>query len=139
MNTSVVVFLVAALVVGAGVLILMTMTRRGGRALDVAKYQSQWLAIERTLVADQPTTAEIVILRADKLVDQALRERGYTGQTMGERMKNAQSTWSNANHIWGAHKLRNQLAHEQNFTISYQSAKRALVAYRQALKDLGAI
>jgi hypothetical protein len=36
-------------------------------------------------------------------------------------MKSAQKVWKNANHVWGAHKVRNQLAHEVNADISYDT------------------
>lgn len=139
MNTTVIIFLVAALIVGVGVLIIVALTKRTGSVLNTAKYQTQWLAIEQSLKSDQPATAELAVIKADKLLDQALRERGFSGKTMGERMKSANSNWSNANHVWTVHKLRNQIAHEENVTVSYDNAKRSLGAYRQALKDLGAI
>ena len=58
---------------------------------------------------------------------------------MGERMKAAGKVWSNANHIWGAHKIRNHITHEADVKINYDIARRTLVAYKQTLKDLGAI
>lgn len=78
-------------------------------------------------------------MEADKLLDHALREMNLPGNTMGERMKKVDDKFTNANHVWWAHKLRNQLAHEQDFNIDYNEASRALNAFRQALKDLGAI
>ncbi len=81
----------------------------------------------------------MVLLNADKLLDQALKERGFSGNTMGERMKSANKIWSNANHVWGAHKLRNQIAHESEIKVSLNMTRRALASFRQALKDLGAI
>jgi hypothetical protein len=79
------------------------------------------------------------VLNADKLLDQALRERGVKGETMGERMKTARESWSNANGVWTAHKLRNQIAHESEVQVSYDDARRALANFKQALKDIGAI
>ena len=58
---------------------------------------------------------------------------------MGERMKSANKVWKNANHVWGAHKIRNQLAHEVNANVTYDITLRSLSAFKQALKDLGAI
>jgi hypothetical protein len=79
------------------------------------------------------------VIEADKLLDKALMEMGTPGKTMGERMKSAQSKFSSNNSVWYAHKIRNQIAHERNFKIDYNKAVHALKAYRQALKDLGAI
>lgn len=139
MDSGVVIFLVAVLAIGLVTLVIVILTRRGGSLLNVAKYQTQWLSIESSLKRDEPTSGQLAILNADKLVDMALRERGFKGSTMGERMKSAKDTWSNADHIWSAHKIRNRIAHEPDVKVSYDIAKRALVAYKQALKDLGAI
>jgi len=107
--------------------------------LNREKYQTKWLEIENSLARNNPATFPLAIMNADKLVDQALKERHFRGDTMGERMKSAQTTWRNANYVWGAHKVRNQLAHETDFSVDYTTAARALSAYKQALKDLGAI
>lgn len=139
MDNGVILFLIAVLAIGLVTMAIVVVTRRGGSALNVQKYQTRWLAIESSLKRDQPASAHLAILNADKLVDMGLRERGFKGTTMGERMKSAQSVWSNANHIWGAHKVRNKIAHEDDVEVSYDIAKRALLAYKQALKDLGAI
>ena len=139
MDKAVVVFLVAALIIGLAIFAFMALTRRRGVQLDQAKYQSDWLAIESSLSRDNPASIELAVLDADKLVDKALRQRGFRGDTMGARMKAAQSMWSNANHVWTAHKLRNRIAHEHGTQTDYDLARRALGAYKQALKDLGAI
>lgn len=132
-------FLVGIVLVGAGILFLLAHGRKDGRNLDVDKYRSQWLKIERQLVRDQEASYHLSILNADKLLDQALRQRGIKGETMGERMKSAKDLWSNANNVWSAHKIRNQIAHEPDVKVRYDDARRSLAAFKQALKDLGAI
>lgn len=136
-NTPIFVF--AAILIVAGLLLAMiTLTKRGGQ-LDVEKYRVKWLTIEQNLSKDEPSSMLLAILNADKLLDEALKERGIKGETMGERMKAAKATWSNANNVWSAHKLRNQIAHESDIVVSYDQARRALSGFKKALKDLGAI
>ena len=132
-------FLIAIVIIGGGILFLLANGRKGGQSLDVDKYRSQWLTLERQLVRDQESSYHLTILNADKLLDLALRQRGFNGQTMGERMKAAKDTWTSANNIWTAHKIRNQIAHEPDVKVRYEDARRSLAAYRQGLKDLGAI
>lgn len=134
-----IVFLIVIVLVGAGILFVIAHGRRGGQALDVERYRTSWLQIERQLVRGEESSYHLAILNADKLLDQALRQRGVKGTTMGERMKFAKETWSSANNVWTAHKLRNQIAHEPNVRIGYDDARRALAAFKQALKDVGAI
>ena len=135
----IVLFLLAILIVGAGLFAVILLSKRSGRKHNVAKYQSQWLKIENSLQKENTATYQLSILQADKLIDTALREKGIKGNTMGERMKAAQSIWKNPDHIWGAHKIRNRIAHEADAEVTHDIAARSLAAYRQALKDLGAI
>lgn len=139
MDASVVVLFVAILIVAVLLLVVIAVTRKGPKELDVDKYRVRWLQIEQQLARENPNTYQMTILEADKLLDMALKERGVKGDTMGERMKAELSTWSNANAVWSAHKLRNQIAHEPGFTVAYDDVRRALGAFKQALKDEGAI
>ncbi len=132
-------FLVGILVIAGLLAVILLFTKKGGVQLDVNKYRSKWLAIEQQLQKDNTASYQLCVLNADKLLDQALKERGTKGETMGERMKVLQPTWSNANAVWGAHKLRNQVAHESDVQLSHDATRRALAGFKQALKDVGAI
>ena len=139
MNSATVWFILIALLILAVVGIVYLVFAKNTPKLNVTRFRTQWLEIENSFAKDNPASWQLAILNADKLVDRALRESKYKGKTMGERMKSAQNTWSNANYIWGAHKIRNRLAHDTDVKLSHDIARRALAAYKQALKDLGAI
>ncbi len=139
MTWLILAFLVAIVLVGGTILFLITHGRRGGSHLNQEKYRTDWMRIEQSIVKDQEASFHLAILNADKLLDQALKQRGFKGETMGERMKSAKASWSSANNTWTAHKLRNQIAHEQNVKVSYTTTRRALAAFKQSLKDVGAI
>ena len=139
MSGGVTILLVGIIIITAILAAVVALTRQGGKVLNVEKYQARWLAIENSLDKSSIGTYQLAIFEADKLLDLALRERGFAGDTMGERMKSAREQWSNSNHVWGAHKVRNKLAHEANVRLSREIALRALAAYKQGLKDLGAI
>jgi hypothetical protein len=132
-------FLVVIVLLGAGILFIITHARGKARPLDIDRYRTSWLTIEQQLVKGEEASCHLVVLNADKLLDQALKQRGFKGDTMGQRMKSAHDTWSNANNVWNAHKLRNRIAHESEVTVGYDNARRALTAFKQGLKDLGAI
>lgn len=140
MDQSVIFFLASILIIGAGVFGLICMSKKGHKKhLDVEKYRVKYLAIENQLKRDEPHSFQMTILNADKLVGEALRDRGFGGETMGERMKSANQIFSDRNGIWSAHKLRNQIAHEVDAHVSYEQARYALSHFKRALKDLGAI
>ncbi len=134
------IFILVAVLLAAivGVVYLMVTSKHGSQ-LNVQRYQTKWLEIENSVTRYNADSWQLAIMNADKLLDQALRERRFKGQTMGERMKSAQKVWKNANYLWGAHKIRNQLAHEVNANVTYDITLRSLSAFKQGLKDLGAI
>ena len=132
-------FLFAVLLAAIVVVVYLMIVSKHGSQLNVARYQTKWLQIENSVRRDNPASWQVAIMNADKLLDLALCERRFKGQTMGERMKSAEKVWRNANHVWGAHKIRNQLAHEVNARVSYETTLRSLSALKQGLKDLGAI
>ena len=118
---------------------VIAFTNKSAPRLDVNRYRLRWLAIEKKLTTDDTANHQMVVLDADKLLDKAMKERGVRGDTMGARMKNCKDTWSNANNVWSAHKLRNRIAHESDAQVTYADARRALTSFKQALKDIGAI
>lgn len=137
MDSGVLILFVSVLVVGVVMMVVMV-TRRVPSSINKEEYQQKWLTIEQSLTND-PSSLQLAILNADKLVDAALKARGHRGDTMGERMKSAKNVFSDRNGIWYAHKLRNQIAHEQSVSLSVGQTKKALQAFKRALKDLRAI
>lgn len=139
MDVLLIGFFGVVLLFGLIVFILIA-TRGAGRSqLDVDKFRSEWLKIEGSIVSGNEASYHLAVLNADKLLDRALKERGFKGQTMGDRMKSANSSWSSANNVWTAHKLRNQIAHETSVNIQYDTTMRVLSNFKQALKDMRAI
>lgn len=138
-TVSAILFVSAVLIFGGLLFIIISFTKNSPRAIDKDKYRSKWLAIETKLSRDSQDSHTLCVLEADKLLDEALKCRGLKGNTMGERMKQYQGNWTNGNGVWAAHKLRNKLAHETDVRIDYNRARQALGAYKQGLKDLGAI
>lgn len=139
MDQTVIFFLAAVILVGALVLTLISSNKKGHKYLNVEYYRAKCLEIEHQLKRDEFSSYHLSILNADKLLDKALTERGFSGNTMGERMKNASKTFSDRNGIWNAHKLRNRIAHESDVSVTYDQARSALANFRKALKDVGAI
>ena len=138
MELSLILVLAAIIILGAALFALMS-SQKSGHKLNVEKYQVKYLEIENSMIRDEPSSYHLAVLNADKLVDQALRDRRVRGETMGERMKNARTLFSNNDGVWFAHKLRNHVAHDSDVNISYNDAATALMHFKKALRDLGAL
>lgn len=140
MDTSLLFFLIAVLVVGVLLVVMIGLTKKRGTVFDKENYQVDFLRIENALTDGNEQSYSMAIINGDKLLDKALCEMGVPGRTMGDRLKKiGKEKFSQLNAVWHAHKLRNQIAHEQDFQPTYAQASHALETYKQALKDLGAI
>ena len=82
---------------------------------------------------------DVALMRADNLFDIALKKNRFRGGSMGERMVKAQKSFTDNDGAWYAHKLRKQVESEPDFKLKEEEVRAALIALRQALKDLGAL
>jgi hypothetical protein len=135
-QNAVLAVLAAALILG--MLFLTTiLKRRRPSSLNNEYFQMRWRDLQK-LCADKRTWP-LAIIDADKLLDAALQKSKFKGKTMGERLVTAQRELSNNDAVWFAHKLRNKLVHEHMTSLKEADVKDALIGFRQALKDLGAL
>ena len=139
MDGGVIAFVISVIIVAMFVIVAMILTGKRAHKFNVEEYQTRFLRIENKLSEKNAATWPLTVINGDKLLDKALIEMGVPGKTMGDRMKKIGDKFSDQNAVWRAHKLRNILAHEDDFDISYRQAASALAIYKQALKDLGAI
>ena len=139
MDGGVITFIIAVLIVAVLIFVAILLTGKRGYHFDREAYQSRFLAIENSLRKENPSSFTATIIEADKLLDKAMVEMGIPGKTMGDRLTKGGSHFSNLNAVWRAHKLRNAIAHESDFEVSYKQASNALIIFKQALKDLGAV
>jgi hypothetical protein len=109
---------------------------------DMPKKRAQdaWKKTQAHFFAGDDNDLKIAIMEADNLLEDALRFAGVRGNNLGDRLKNLKKTdVPNLDQIWQAHKLRNQIAHEANFTLRRDLAERTLGIYEEALHNLGVL
>lgn len=104
-----------------------------------AKFIASWRELQG-LCRDKATWPDALIA-ADKLMAKALKKRRFKGKTMGERLVNAQRFITDNDNIWNAHSLAKKLAANSDGTVKLKESevKQALLSYREALKDVGAL
>jgi hypothetical protein len=98
----------------------------------------KWASIE-AMAAGTGSSLRDSVSEADKLLDYTLKHSGVRGETMGERLKNSGSRFSDLDAIWRAHKVRNALAHEADFDLVPSQAREAVQDFERGLRDLGAL
>lgn len=130
MNASVIALISILLVL---VLVVLLIAHKGKPRMNKKYFEKHWNEINET---ENYTAA---VIKADSLLDEALKNAGLKGGTTGERLNNAAGFLRDVNGAWRAHKLRNQLAHETGVNPTAIECQRALRQYKKALKDLGAL
>jgi hypothetical protein len=97
-----------------------------------------WNTVQKHFFSGNPNDLKMSIVEADNMLNDALRYAGIRGTNLGERLKNIKrSQMPNLEDVWGAHKLRNEIAHETSFVLKRDTAEHALETYNVALKNLG--
>lgn len=111
--------------------------RRRPKKLKTADYTKEWKALQK-LCATRKTWPQ-AIRQADELLDRALKQRRFKGKTTGERLVAAQHHLTSNEKVWYSHKYCKQLDGVDVRTLKKQEVADALVGFRQALRDLGAL
>lgn len=113
--------------------------RRRRKALEVDYFTTSWKQLQSNCATRK--TWPQAIIDADDLVDEALTLSRYKGKTTGERLVAAQHTLTSNDKVWAAHKLRNRIEHAEVDVrkLKKKDMMNALVGFREALRDLGAL
>jgi hypothetical protein len=135
MIVKIVIAVVAVALLGA--LAGFAWSRFRPKALNTSYYQEKWQELQKML-RDKTKWPE-AIMDADKLLDEALKNRHVRGGNMGARLVKAQRMFTDNDGLWFAHKLRNKIDAEPDVKLKESDVKQALLGTRQALKDVGAL
>lgn len=127
--------------IGAGVIVFSIVGtfvyRRIPKKLKVEQFIGDWKDLQN-YCKDKKTWPN-AIQEADKLLDKALRKRKYKGKSMGERMVSAQRIITDNDRLWFAHNLAKKIIADPKLRLREEDVKNALMGFRQALKDIGAL
>lgn len=106
--------------------------------LEVAKpeHNEIWEKIVKLIGSDNPNDWKAAILEADKVLEIVVNTFAVPGENMGDKMKNIEkSDWQTLDEAWQAHKVRNRIAHEQNFHIGQREARKTIDNYEKVFQE----
>ncbi len=91
------------------------------------------------IASSNPNDWKLAIIEADIILDEALKSRGFVGNSLGERLKSISPTQlASLNEAWEAHKVRNRIAHEgADFVLTKRIADETITRYRRVFNELG--
>ncbi len=103
--------------------------------------ERSWKSTYKMLAS--PKKWSLAILQADEILDKALKSKRVKGETFGERLVSFQDMFTDNDGIWQAHKLANNIRDTEDsgevFEATEAQTKQAMLAFGQALKDIGVI
>lgn len=123
----------AIMTITFAVIIIKKMPKR----VKSSHYVKKWREIQK-LCGDKNEWKHAIV-HADMLLDDALKKRRAPGKTMGERMVSVQKKFKSNDSIWKAHKLAGTIKQDKVMQLTEAEVKESLVAFRQSLRDLGAL
>lgn len=94
----------------------------------------RWERIVELSSSTNPSDWRLSVIEADILLDELLTDRGYSGEGLGEKLKDARSRGGlkEIDRAWEAHLVRNQIAHTgSDFILTQREARRTIDLYRQ--------
>ncbi len=119
------------------VVLLTTFVIKRPKKLKVSRFVASWRELQG-FCRDKATWPQ-AITQADKLLDAALKKRKLKGKTMGERLVSAQRLFTDNDDTWFAHNLAKKITAQADLNLKESDVKDALMGFRQALKDIGAL
>ncbi len=128
----------AVVAVAGGILILIVVgiiaVRFAPKPTKKSKFQSAWKELQAYCAHKE--TWPTALIKADDLLELALKRRRYKGKNMGERLVAAQKVFSDNDAIWYAHKLTTKVKEHPKSRLKEKDVKDALLSLRQGLRDL---
>lgn len=89
--------------------------------------------------SDNPNDWKLAIIEADIILDEILKQKGYVGNSLGERLRNIQPQQLNSlDDAWEAHKVRNRIAHDgADFVLTKRMVHETISRYQRVFSEFG--
>lgn len=111
----------------------------GKKPLD-RRFIHQWQNTIKRLSKPTSENLRLAVIDADGLVDVFLKKAGYKGEHMADRLSGiVPDEVKSLKRVWDAHLLRNSLVHVPGSKPSMVETKKAVAAFEDFLKELGAL
>jgi len=104
---------------------------------DVSRTKLRWQRVIEQVESGEENKWRLAILEADIMLNDLLDVLGYKGETMGDKMKQADiSTFNSIDFAWEAHKIRNVIAHEgSQYQLNEREARRVIKMYERVFRE----
>jgi hypothetical protein len=112
-------------------------TGSAGLATVESAGSAQWKQIEKYMQSNNQADWRYAIMEADILLYDMLEQIGIPGETIGDKLKSANSaSFTTLDYAWKAHKVRNLIAHQgMTYELSYNDARNTIIAFKKVFDE----
>lgn len=104
----------------------------------LAVFRDRWEGVKKRLEEGSAESLRLAVIEADALVDAALKDLGFEGEHMADRLGMIdEEEVKSLDGLWRAHRLRNELVHTPGFALTAHEAHEAVYSYESFLKEIG--
>lgn len=110
------------------------------KSVGAPKLVKQWLKIKERLETNLESEFKLAVIEADTLLDDILKKMGYVGDTLEEKLEKVSiNILPSKEKIKEAHKLRDNIVYDPDFSLSLEEVKKIISVYETALTELNVI
>jgi len=101
----------------------------------------RWHYIETLIESPNDSDWRVAIIEADSMLEEVLRDKGLTGDTVAELLESAkESGYQKIQDAWDAHIIRNQIAHEgSDFSLTQVEGRRVIKMFQNFFEEIRVI
>lgn len=108
--------------------------------LRKGKILTKWQDVQKRMATNDESEWKLAIIEADSILDEVIKQLGYRGNTMGERMKNIKpGQFPHLDDAWRVHKVRNFIAHDASYKLQHATAQHAMEIYRKIFSEFNVV
>ena len=101
------------------------------------KWTKKWKKIKNRLETGIESEAKLAIIEADSLLEELLKEAGYEGKDLEEKLKSAtKEVIPNLEEVLEARKIRDNIVYDPDYKLDLSVAKKLLSVYEKAIEYL---
>lgn len=98
----------------------------------------RWHYILTLIESPNESDWRVGIIEADTMLEEVLREKGFSGETVSELLESARASgYASIQSAWDAHLVRNQIAHQgSEFPLSQIEGRRVIKMFQLFFEEL---
>lgn len=96
----------------------------------------RWERVKDLSKSEKDSDWKIAIMEADIMLGELLNTLNYEGDSMGEQLKKIErSDFTTLDSAWEAHKVRNRIAHENDYKLIHRETRRVVALYEEVFRE----